>query len=157
MVYLDDPVDPKAVHVEVSGLATGPRAEPGHEAAVERALLKPHEQCWRKADIPARLHYGTNPRVPAIVCLAEPGWVIWTHDFIASLKGGFVYGMHGYDPADPLMGALFVAKGPSFRQGMVHPTFGNVDVYPLLTHLLEIRPEPNDGKFGEVTDMLRGE
>jgi len=157
VVYLDDPVDPKAVHVEVSGLATGPRAEPGHEAAVERALLKPHEQCWRKADIPARLHYGTNPRVPAIVCLAEPGWVIWTHDFIASLKGGFVYGMHGYDPADPLMGALFVAEGPSFRQGMVHPTFGNVDVYPLLTHLLEIRPEPNDGKFGEVTDMLRGE
>jgi len=158
VVYLDDLVDAKIVHVEATGLVTGLRAEPGHEAAVEGALLKPHDhmQCWRKADIPARLHYGANPRVPAIVCLAEPGWAIWTHAFIASLKGGFVYGMHGYDPADPLMGALFIAEGPSFRKGMVHPTFDNVDVYPLLTHLLAIKPEPNDGKFGEVADLLRG-
>jgi predicted AlkP superfamily pyrophosphatase or phosphodiesterase len=159
VVYLDDLADPKIMHVEATGLVTGLRPEPGHEAVVERALLKPHDhmQCWRKADIPARLHYGTNPRVPAIVCLAEPGWAIWTHAFIASLKGGFVYGMHGYDPADPLMGALFVAEGPSFRQGMVHPAFDNVDVYPLLTHLLAIKPEANDGKFGEVADMLRAE
>jgi len=157
VVYLDDLVDPKIMHIEATGVITGLRAEPGHEAAVEQALLKPHAhmQCWRKTDIPARLHYGTNPRVPALVCLAEPGWAIWTHDFIASLKGGFVYGMHGYDPADPLMGALFVAEGPAFRQGTVHPTFDNVDVYPLLTHLLAIKPEPNDGRFAEVADMLK--
>jgi len=157
VVYLDDLVDSKAIHVEATGVITGLRAEPGHEAAVEGALLKPydHMQCWRKADIPARLHYGANRRVPAIICLAEPGWAIWTHDFIASLKGGFVYGMHGYDPADPQMGALFVAEGPAFRVGMVHPAFDNVDVYPLLTRLLAIKPEPNDGKFGEVADVLR--
>jgi len=159
VVYLDDLVDPKAVHVEATGVVTGLRAEPGHEAAVEQALLKPHAhmQCWRKGEIPARLHYGANPRVPALLCLAEPGWAIWTHDFIASLKGGFVYGMHGYDPADPRMNALFVAEGPAFRQGMVHPAFDNVDVYPLLIRLLAIKPESNDGKFGEVADMLRPE
>ena len=157
VIYLDDLVDPKTIHVEASGVITGLRAEPGHEVAVEQALLKPHAhmQCWRKADVPARLHYGVNPRVPALICLAEPGWAIWTHAFIASLKGGFVNGMHGYDPADPLMGALFVAEGPAFRQGVVHPTFDNVDVYPLLTHLLGVKPEPNDGKFAEVADMLR--
>jgi predicted AlkP superfamily pyrophosphatase or phosphodiesterase len=157
VVYLDDLVDPKTVHVEATGVITGLRAEPGHEAAVEQALLKPHEhmQCWRKADIPPRLHYGTNPRVPALVCLAEPGWAIWTHDFIASLKGGFVYGMHGYDPADPLMGALFIAEGPAFKQGSVHAMFDNVDVYPLLTHLLTIKPDPNDGRFSDVADMLK--
>jgi len=157
VVYLDDLIDPKTVHVEATGVVTGLRAEPGHEAAVEQALLKPHPhmQCWRKGEIPARLHYGGNPRVPALLCLAEPGWAIWTHDFIASLKGGFVYGMHGYDPADPAMNALFVAEGPALRQGMVHPAFDNVDVYPLLTRLLAIKPEPNDGKFGEVADMLR--
>jgi len=159
VVYLDDLIDPKTVHVEATGVVTGLRAEPGHEAAVERALLKPHPhmQCWRKGEIPARLHYGGNPRVPALLCLAEPGWAIWTHDFIASLKGGFVYGMHGYDPADPRMNALFVAEGPAFRQGMVHPAFDNVDVYPLLIRLLAIKPESNDGKFGEVADMLRPE
>jgi len=159
VVYLDDLVDPKAVHVEATGVVTGLRAEPGHEAAVEQALLKPHPhmQCWRKGEIPARLHYGGNPRVPALLCLAEPGWAIWTHDFIASLKGGFVYGMHGYDPADPRMNALFVAEGPAFRQGTVHPAFDNVDLYPLLTRLLAIKPEPNDGRFGDVADMLRPE
>ena len=159
VVYLDDLVDPKAVHVEATGVVTGLRAEPGHEAAVEQALLKPHPhmQCWRKGEIPARLHYGGNPRVPALLCLAEPGWAIWTHDFIASLKGGFVYGMHGYDPADPRMNALFVAEGPAFRQGTVHPAFDNVDLYPLLARLLAIKPEPNDGRFGEVADMLRPE
>jgi predicted AlkP superfamily pyrophosphatase or phosphodiesterase len=157
VVYLDDVVDPKTVHVEATGVITGLRAEPGYEAAVEQALLKPHAhmQCWRKADFPPRVHYGTNPRVPALLCLAEPGWAIWTHAFIVNLKGGFVYGMHGYDPADPLMGALFVAEGPAFKQGAVHPTFDNVDVYPLLTHLLAIRAEPNDGKFSDIADVLK--
>jgi predicted AlkP superfamily pyrophosphatase or phosphodiesterase len=157
VVYLDDIVDPKTVHVEATGVITGLRAEPGHEAAVEQALLKPHAhmQCWRKADFPPRLHYGTNPRVPALLCLAEPGWAIWTHAFIAGLKGGFVYGMHGYDPADPLMGALFVAEGPAFKQGAVHASFDNVDVYSLLTHLLAMSAEPNDGKFSDIADMLK--
>jgi predicted AlkP superfamily pyrophosphatase or phosphodiesterase len=157
VVYLDDLVDPKIMHIEASGVITGLRAEPGHEAAVEQALLMPHDhmQCWRKADIPARLHYGTNPRVPALICLAAPGWAIWTHEAVANMKGGFVLGMHGYDPADPLMGALFVGEGPAFRHGAVHAAFDNVDVYPLLTHLLAIKPEPNDGNFGEVADMLK--
>ena len=33
-------------------------------------------QCWRPGDIPARLRYGRNPRVPAILCLGEVGWII---------------------------------------------------------------------------------
>jgi predicted AlkP superfamily pyrophosphatase or phosphodiesterase len=157
VIYLDDLVDPTTVHIEAAGVMTGLRAEPGHEAAVEQALLKPraHMRCWRKGDIPPRLRYGANPRVPALICLAEPGWAIWTHQAVANMKGGFVYGMHGYDTADPLMGALFLAEGPAFRQGAVHATFDNVDVYPLLTHLLAIRPEPNDARFSEVADMLR--
>jgi predicted AlkP superfamily pyrophosphatase or phosphodiesterase len=157
VIYLDDLVDPKTIHVEAAGVITGLRAEPGHEAAVEQALLKPHDhmQCWRKGNIPVKLHYGTNSRVPALVCLADPGWAIWTHAFVASLKGGFIYGMHGYDPADPLMGALFVAEGPTFRQSAIHAAFDNVDVYPLLTHLLAIKPEPNDGRFADVADMLK--
>jgi predicted AlkP superfamily pyrophosphatase or phosphodiesterase len=35
-------------------------------AAVERRLEQPqpHMQCWDKTRVPARLHYGSNPRVP---------------------------------------------------------------------------------------------
>jgi hypothetical protein len=32
--------------------------------------------------------------------------------------------------------------------------FDNVDVYPLLAHLLAIRPAPNDGRFYEISEML---
>ena len=43
------------------------------------------------------------------------------------------------------MRAVFVASGPSFRNGAVLPPFDNVDVYPLLMWLLGLPPEPNDG------------
>lgn len=56
---------------------------PGREGVVASALLRPHPHmhCWRKAEIPARFHYGRNPRVPAVFCLADTGWVITTHDY----------------------------------------------------------------------------
>jgi hypothetical protein len=53
------------------------------------------------------------------------------------------------------MGALFIAAGPAFRRGLVVGPFPNVDVYPLLTHVLGIRGEANDGDFGAVREMLR--
>ncbi|MDB5395877.1 MAG: hypothetical protein JWM91_3383 [Rhodospirillales bacterium] len=63
--------------------------------------------------------------------------------------------MHGYDNANPHMGALFVSNGPAFRRGAVHPAFDNVDVYPMLAHLLGITPEKNDENFPDVADMLK--
>lgn len=51
-----------------------PRA--GHEASTAQRLLGRHDHytCWRKHDLPARWHYGTHPRVPAIVCQFDEGW-----------------------------------------------------------------------------------
>ncbi len=114
---------------------------PGHEREVEAAMLKPHPHatCWRKGDLPARFHYGTNIRVGAIVCLAEPGGSIVTGT--PSNKGE-----HGYDMEDPLMQGVFIANGPAFRTDAKIPSlFDNVDLYPMLTKLIGIRPEPNDG------------
>ncbi|MGI8561225.1 MAG: alkaline phosphatase family protein, partial [Luteimonas sp.] len=54
-------------------------------------------------------------------------------------------GSHGYDPQSPSMRALFVAHGPSFRRGVRIAPFDNVDVYPLLAHLVGVPPAPNDG------------
>ena len=39
------------------------------------------------------------------------------------------------------MRALFVAHGPAFKRGLRVPEFDNVDVYPLLAHLLDIAPQ----------------
>ncbi len=40
---------------------------------------------------------------------------------------------------------MFIGQGPGFRRGVVTPTTDNVDVYAVLTDLLGVKPEPNDG------------
>jgi predicted AlkP superfamily pyrophosphatase or phosphodiesterase len=127
---------------------------PGQEQALAAALLKPqqHMQCWRKAEIPARLAYGRNARVPAFLCLADPGWAVAFDDKgVARLKGG----AHGYDNAAPEMAATFIAAGPAFRAGVVLPAFDNVDVYPLLMRLLDVPALPSDGDIAPLLPALR--
>jgi len=77
-----------------------------------------------------------------------------TREFMNRPKRRISVGEHGYDNDDPDMRALFVASGPAFRRGLVVPEFDNVDVYPLLAHVLRIKPEPNDGNYAEVKAML---
>ena len=106
----------------------------GHEAALEAALLKPHAHmaCWRKGAVPARFRYGTNPRIPPYVCLAETGWLIVK----TAVTGAFHGGAHGYDNRAPDMAALFIANGPAFVGGKRLASFDNVDVNPLLRDLI---------------------
>lgn len=127
-------------------------------AAVEHTLEQPqqHMHCWDKTRVPARFAYGANPRVPQLLCLADVGWHITTSDYSVTHKGAHVsLGEHGYDNADPLMRALFVAHGPAFRVDAKVPEFPNVDVYPLMTHLLDIPAMPNDGDYDAVKGMLK--
>lgn len=155
-IFIEDLV-PKDDAVAVNlGVLAGFNPRRGRTADVEAKLLRPHDhmRCWRKSDVPARLHYGTNPRIPALICLADDGWQISTREYLAS-REKFSRGDHGYDNDDPNMRALFIAHGPAFRRGLVVPEFDNVDVYPLLAHLLGIRPARNDGDFSVVAPMLR--
>lgn len=129
----------------------------GHDAsgAIAR-LLGPHEhmRCYRKEDLPARLDYGKNPRVPPYLCLAETGWSIISHADLAKRKDPMSRGEHGYDNQDPAMRALFIAHGPGIARGVTLAPFQNVDVYPLLAHLLGLTPLPNDGHLDEVKAAL---
>jgi predicted AlkP superfamily pyrophosphatase or phosphodiesterase len=152
LIYLDDLTDPKHLHVVDSG-ALGELSADTPAAARAVIGVHPHMTCWAKADIPARLHYGTNPRVQPIVCMPQVGWMVTTREDAAKHKET-PQGEHGYDPAAPQMSALFVAHGPAFRRHWVEEGFDNVDVYPLLTRVLGIKPEPNDGRLAEVEDML---
>ncbi|NYT42957.1 alkaline phosphatase family protein [Sphingomonas sp. R-74633] len=146
-------IGPDDAHV----VETGPYASlipaPGREALVEKALLGKHEhfECWRKAEIPARFHYGTNPRIPPIFCLAETGWQLLDKP----PKRDQVGGNHGFDNMAPEMSALFIANGPAFRPGVL-PAFTNVDVYPLLRDLIGLPAKPGiDGSDAPFKDVLR--
>jgi predicted AlkP superfamily pyrophosphatase or phosphodiesterase len=157
VVLMDKVIDLGHVRVVSMGVLAGFIPKPGYATAVAARLLRPHPhmRCWNKADIPVRLHYGTNPRIPPLVCLADVGWQISSSDYVARRKDPMSLGEHGYDNASSLMRALFIAHGPAFRQDVVVPEFPNVDVYPLMAHLLGLRPVANDGDYDAVEGMLR--
>jgi predicted AlkP superfamily pyrophosphatase or phosphodiesterase len=152
-VALDKVANPADYRIVESGPYASLAGVPGHEKALERKLLAPHPhmQCWRKGEIPARFHYGSNPRVPPYFCLAETGWTIApTRPAKAQLGGN-----HGYDDRAPEMAALFIANGPAFNRAFHPPEgFANVDVYPLLAHLIGIAPVPGDGSAAVLDGLL---
>ncbi len=129
--------------------------KPGKEEAVYRALVNahPHLKVYRKGEVPARFHFDSNPRITPLILVADPGWSIATKVRAATWKGG---ASHGWDPDARGMGALFIAAGPAFRQGVTVAPFQNIHVYELLAHILGIVPAPNDGTLDSVRTVLRG-
>lgn len=157
VVAVEDMVSIAEAKVTSVGQVIGINPNPGFEKQAERKLLGAHDQydCWRKGEMPARWHYGTNPRVPAIVCQMHEGWDALPRNAVARRKAGTTRGSHGYDPALPSMRAIFIANGPSFRQGVTLPAFDNVDVYPLLAKLAGVAPAPNDGNPQTLLPALK--
>ena len=122
-------------------------------AQAEKALLGKHEhmECWRKSEIPARLEFGSNRRVPAVFCLAEPGWQIVANEKAKLRSSG---GAHGYDNLAPDMAALFIANGPAFRAGAQIAELQNVDVYPLLMQVAGVPALPSRGNLQATRSLL---
>ncbi len=164
-VLIDQLVPLDQVQVVSTGILAGfnPRSQSAEDlanfAAIEQQLEQPqrHMRCWDKTRVPARLDYGSNPRVPQLLCLANVHWRIITSTNPARLKGTLSVGNHGYDNADPSMQAIFIAHGPAFRVGTKVAAFPNVDVYPLMTHLLGLPAAANDGNYDAVKGMLRAD
>lgn len=66
----------------------------------------------------------------------------------------FNTGEHGYDNQEMDMKAFFRAVGPAFRKNLEVGPFETVNIYPLMCHILQIEPEPNDGSLDLTKDML---
>jgi alkaline phosphatase D len=108
-------------------------------------------KAWSKSQLPPKWHYGTNPRIPEIVVVADSSWSIGTRADGSSLRGG----AHGYDNSDSDMFAIFYAVGPSFRKNYRLKELNNVDVYILICKILNIRPAKNDGDPAHIKGMIR--
>jgi len=54
------------------------------------------------------------------------------------------------------MHPIFIAHGPAFKKGYKAEPFENVDLYPLLCHLLDIEPRPNNGSLDAIKHILAG-
>ncbi len=146
LIDLDKLLPRDAYQLVTSGPFAALNPVPGKEAIVEAALIKPaapipNAECWHKKDIPARFQYGSNPRIPAVFCLARSGWKIVMGQPEYDANGGD----HGYDNFHPDMAAIFIATGPEIARGKRLQTFDNVDVYPLIAYLIGMEPLPYDG------------
>ncbi|QSB43994.1 alkaline phosphatase family protein [Tsuneonella flava] len=150
VIALDTIADPSLYRIVESGPFAALQPTDGNEVALEKALVGKHGhmECWRKEEIPARLQYGSNPRVPPVFCLADIGWLILPK----ATTGEFTGGTHGYDNQAPEMRALFIANGPAFRRGITLTPFANVDIAPLLRHLLGL---PDITDLGGEIDPLK--
>ena len=100
---------PSIIPVEL-GMYAAIEPAAGTDERVFLALVGRHEHfaCWRKAELPARLHYGRNPRVAAIVCLADEGWTLTAGPPRYPVGGGD----HGGDNEDPRVRAVFPRGRP---------------------------------------------
>lgn len=142
---------PSMIPVEMGMYATIEPAA-GTDDRVFDALVGAHDHvtCWRKSDVPERLHFGRNPRVAAIVCLPEIGWTLIVGTPRYPVEGG----NHGGDNADPAVLAVFVAAGPAIGARGAVPRVDNVDVYPLLARLIGVAPLNNDAGDRLVRSVL---
>lgn len=63
-------------------------------------------------------------------------------------------GEHGYDNEEMDMKAFFRVVGPDFQKNLVTGPFETVNLYPLMCHLLGIKPEINDGHLDHTKRLL---
>lgn len=148
MIFLDDLMPLSTVRVESYGANGGVTPLTGTAAelvAAIRARQVPHLQVYLREETPAHLHYRHNRRIPAVVLIADEGWTLDVRAGWPKRAPSYDRASHGYDPALPSMGALFIAQGPAFRSGLVIPPVENIHVYRLLCAALGIQPAANDG------------
>lgn len=95
--------------------------------------------CWPLEELPPRYRYGPAGRAGEVVCEAEPGGGLGVGKRRGRRRSS-LRGMHGYDPEEASMAALFVAAGAGIPAGETLERIEAVDVHPLAAALLGIEP-----------------
>jgi len=142
---------------ETSGGRLYPQSEADAEKAYQSLLGKSDTfKVYRRAQVPADLHFNSNPREGDPVVVPTGPYSIVPHD--PNAKGGTRMpsrGGHGYDPRQmPSMKAIFIAAGPDIRPGVTVASFENVDVYPFIARILGLQTGPIDGKVSTLQGIL---
>jgi len=128
----------------------------GEEQLIFDQLINAHQRlkAYRKGSILPRWHFNHHYRITPIVAVADIGWSITSSDYFDEHPQAYRGGAHGYDPAEPAMGGIFVASGPDFRSGASTNAVEAVHLYELLCYLLRITPSENDGKLEVWQEVL---
>ena len=118
--------------------------------------LKENEENYRvylKDEMPERFHFSNHYRIPEIIMIADMSYSITNRDYFEDR--GVVTGMHGFDNMEPEMFTFFAAKGPAFKINEIEGPAESINIYELISHLLQIEPAENDGSLDEVKKFLK--
>jgi ectonucleotide pyrophosphatase/phosphodiesterase family protein 1/3 len=64
-------------------------------------------------------------------------------------------GLHGYDNNEPSMCPFFIASGLLVKRRHGIQLFDTVDYYKLFSAILGVTPEPINGTFANMRDVLK--
>jgi alkaline phosphatase D len=141
-------------HFKIDGALLYPATEADAEQAYEsiRAHPDPRFTAYRRKDVPAYLHFDSNPREGDPVIVPNGPYAIAAHQ----PKRKPSVGEHGYDVTRmPEMKALFVANGPDIKPNTQLPSFPNVDVYDFVAKLLGLKTGKTDGELKPLKPALK--
>ncbi|KAL7591871.1 hypothetical protein Lser_V15G32856 [Lactuca serriola] len=108
---------------------------------------------YLKEDLPSRLHYWESDRIPPIIGLVDEGYNV-EQKVSKSKECNKCGGLHGYDNAFFSMRSIFIGHGPRFARGRKVPSFENVQIYNLITSILNIHGASNNGSLSFAKSVL---
>jgi predicted AlkP superfamily pyrophosphatase or phosphodiesterase len=153
-IYLEDYLDPASVRISDWSPVLMLSAGSATEEAIAKLRKAPHLKVYRKSEVPPRLRFQANVRIPEVIAIADSGWMITTRKRLAEGTKP-QHGEHGYDNADKDTWGIFIARGPAFRSGKRIPPFANIHIYNALCSILGLQPAPNDGSLSVLAPALR--
>ncbi|XP_066968262.1 glycerophosphocholine cholinephosphodiesterase ENPP6-like [Macrobrachium rosenbergii] len=157
---IDTYLDPAHVeNIAEFGSFMNIKATEGNAEKVFDALKSiPGISVYKKEDIPETFHYKNGDFVHDVILVADAGNYIMasTSDKqIPRAPKKILLGSHGYNTDVQTMRGIFFARGPAFVEGTVIERIHMVDVYQVLTNVLEIVPKPNNGTWARVESAFR--
>ncbi len=159
-IHLDEYGLSASSFAQIIGPIMYPKSDEDAQKAYETLRGKSDKfTVYRRAQVPAYLHFDSNPREGDPVVVPTGPYFI---NVIADRGDEHPpVGMHGYDATRmPEMKAIFFAAGPDIRPGIALEPFENVNVYPLVAKILglditNLKTGPIDGTLGVLGGILR--
>ena len=155
MIPLNKYINTKKIKVEGSGPYALLYSNDENELnkAFDNLKEVKHINIYKKNEIPKDWHFNDHYRIKDLLVLADEGWTLLENDH--NVSAYFSKGNHGYDNKLKSMNAIFFAKGPYFKKNYNAPIINNIDIYPLIAHILNIIPNNKiDGKLENVQHIL---
>jgi predicted AlkP superfamily pyrophosphatase or phosphodiesterase len=156
-VMLSDFADLNGFHTEGYLLYAKPDADV--EETYEEFLAHPDARfkVYRRKDIPAQLHFDTNPREGDPVIVPSGPFTIHARPSSSEVESTSKHrGGHGFNPRTmPEMKAIFFAGGPDVRSGVQLKPFENVNIYPFIAEILGLKAPEIDGTLDVLIPALK--